>query len=167
MDWYTKDRKKSEKEDAYIITSYGMMLSVINTILLYFIESYIYIYISIIVFMYVLMIHNYVQIYVKYNDKYKTGNSYVKRKFRTIGIFIMNVYNIIMLLDYFMTVTEVNIFISTVFLIISFVTIYSLSNYLVNKLWYNFDKKRYSEIDKKNQKQKRYSNEVKIMYKKY
>ncbi len=164
MNWYEKDRKRSEKGDVNIITSFGVGISMLNLVLVMYIENYIYIYITIIIVMFLIAIYNYFQIYVKYNKKYKTGNSYVKRKFGTIGIFLVNIQNIYIFLAYLMYLKDIDIFILIAYLIGGAIIIIPLEHYLVNKLWFNFDKKKYAEIDKNNPRQKRYWNENKSLY---
>ncbi len=164
MNWYEKDRKRSEKGDVNIIISFGVGISMLNLALATEIENYIYIYITIIIVMFLIAIYNYFQIYVRYNKKYTKGNSYIKRKFGTIGIFLMNIQNIYMFLLYLMDGKNIDILISAIYLIVGGIIILILGYYLINKLWFNFDKEKYAEIDKNNPKQKRYWNENKSSY---
>lgn len=157
--WDKRDKKRSERGDAGIIMILGGITAAINSTLSLFIEKYIYVYIALIIIMMLLAIHNYVQIYIKYNDKYKRGHSYVKRKFGTIGFAIMSWYNINMLVADSMGGT-----ISMIYLAVILLVLFPFMYYLVNKVWYNFDKKRYGEIDANNPKQKRYYNEPKISW---
>ncbi len=156
MNWYEKDRKRSEKSDVNTNFIFGVGISILNLPLIMYIENYIYAYITVIIVVFLIVIYNYFQIYVKYNKKYKIGNSYIKRKSETIDIFLINIQNIYILLAYFMFVKDIDIFILIAYLIGGAIIIIPLEHYLVNKLWFNFDKKKYAEIDKNNPKQKRY-----------
>lgn len=157
-DWYVDYRLKREKNDANIIAIRGIYLGGIPFAILW-LSNKLGLLLVLTVALCLLLGYNFYDIYVKYNDKYKQGHSYVKRKFHTVGLAVIILDVII--LELTIVFAEYSKQFASIFLAVAFLAIVFSVGYLVNNVWYNFDQRKYGEIDKRNPYQKRYRYESK------
>lgn len=151
---------KNEKQDASIITILGLTFAGFNLIGVVYYPPYLGIVLISIALMIIANIIWFRSIYFRMNNKYKSGNSYVQRKFKTIGLSLAIFYMLMIILCYLISFInkEIALFIYIIIIIMP------IDNVLINKFWYKFDEKKYNEIDKLNPAQKKYWNEPVVMY---
>lgn len=152
--------KKNEKQDASIIVIISIGFSILNLLTIVYYPKLLIISIIIVTFLLSLTGLNVVKIYIKMEKQYEVGNSYIKRKFSTIGTLFIACYTALVIFCYLLAQSNKGVAL-IIFLIGIFVPI---DNLAINKLWCNYDKKKYYEIDRLNPSQKKYWNEPASIY---
>ncbi len=151
---------KKEKQDASIITILGLTFAVFNLIALVYYPRYLGIVLILIALMIIANIIWFRSIYFRMNNTYKSGNSYVQRKFKTVGLTIAIFYLSMITFCYLISYIDKEM----ALIIYIVIVIMPIDNVLINKYWYKFDKKKYLEIDQMNPAQKKFWNEPVQMY---
>lgn len=145
---------KQEKNDANNIVMRGVIYSFLPAFVLVY-SGHSNVVVLIIILLMLKLAKNYYDIYVNYSPRYKTGNSYIKRKFKTIGLCFTIYFYVTFYLSYL--IYRDNAFSSIIFYTITLVILFISYTPIINIVWYKFDRKRYKEIDSNNLNQKRYT----------
>ncbi len=137
------------------------IIAIINIGLISLFPVYLYIYFIITFTLIFLVQKNILSIYGPFNSDYKTGNSYLKRMFETVGLFNLIIYMLLSIVVYLFSL--VNSYLAFGLLIIIILIPFE---HLLLKAWSRYDTAKYAEIDRQNPNQKKYWNEPRSQYQK-
>lgn len=108
---------------------------------------------------------NYYQMYIQYNDKYKQGHSFIKRKRKILGAFFwLTCIFLVVIFDLsygsIIQMAEEQLIILFILLLVVLMIVETL----ISRAWYKFDKKHYQQIDEENPFQKSYFSQSRYLW---
>lgn len=151
--------KKIISTNSFAMCLLASIMAIINICLICLFPFYLYIYFAITFTLIFLVQKNILSIYGPFNSDYRTGNSYLKRMFKTVGLFNLIIYMLLSIVVYLFSL--VNSYLALGLLIIIIIIPFE---HLLLKAWSSYDTAKYAEIDRQNPSQKKYWNEPKSQY---
>lgn len=153
--------KKIVSTNSFAMCLLASITAIINIGLISLFPVYLYVYFIVTLTLIFIVQKNIVSIYGRINPDYKTGNSYLKRMFETVGLFNLIIYMLFSIVIYLLTL--INSYLAIGLLIIIILIPFE---HLLLKAWSRYDTAKYAAIDRQNPSQKKYWSEPKSQYQK-